>query len=90
MKYKEIILQSFVCEECEKEVGNLDGFPYYTDKDGNYYCPDCALKNNLCTAEDWLNDHGIRIYESASYKNGKITAFQKWGKGYRKDVVTIA
>lgn len=52
-------------------------------------CLDCGLKNNYISAIEWLQLRGFNIYDHATYNasNGTITAFQKWGRGYRKDEI---
>jgi hypothetical protein len=50
---------------------------------------DCALKKGLADPMLWLNANGIGIYHHAEYHDGTIIAFQKWGRGYRKDVITV-
>lgn len=88
MKYRTHEVKEYLCDKCETPLGNLDGHPYYEDGENNY-CPDCALKIGVIDAEEWLTIHGIGIYDRAIYKDGIITAYQKWGRGYRKDEVKI-
>lgn len=88
MKYIVHEVKEFLCEDCETPLGNHVGWPF-VDKGDQKYCHDCALKKNLITADDWLKAHGIGIYDHAIYKNGVITAYQKWGKSFRKDEVRI-
>lgn len=33
--------------------------------------------------------HGICIYDKATYSNGVITAYRKWGRGYKVDTERI-
>jgi hypothetical protein len=47
------------------------------------------LKLGKCTPMEYLDAHGLGIYHHAEYNNGKIIAYQKWGKGYRKDELEI-
>ena len=88
MKYIEHIIKEYICDDCGELLGNQCGHPYFPDKENNY-CPDCALKRKIIDAEEWLNLHGIGIYDHAVYKDGVITAYQKWGKRFRKDEVRI-
>lgn len=88
MKFIEHKVIEYLCDECDEPLGNQDGNPYYSDADNNY-CPDCALKNRVIDADEWLHVHGISIYDHAIYKDGVISAYQKWGKGYRKDEMRI-
>ena len=88
MKYITHEVKEYLCECCETPLGNHIGWPY-VKKDENAYCYDCALKKGLVDALDWLDVHGIGIYEKAYYKDGVITAFRKWGKAYRKDEVRV-
>lgn len=70
--------------------GNVieDGEPH-VKHEAQRICCDCALKIGPLPAVDWLDIHGIDIYEKAEYKDGVITAYQKWGRGYRKDKIKI-
>lgn len=88
MKYIIHEVKEYLCDRCEAPLGNHEGNPYVHKEDGNY-CHDCALKMGIITADDWLQAHGIGIYDHAIYKDGVITAFQKWGKTYRKDEVRV-
>jgi hypothetical protein len=88
MKYIEHIVYEHLCEDCETPLGDHEGNPCVEHED-NYYCYDCALKRRIIDADDWLRAHGIGIYDHAIYKNGYIIAYQKWGRGYRKDTVRI-
>ena len=76
MKYIEHIIKEYICDDCGELLGNQCGHPYFPDKENNY-CPDCALKRKIIDAEEWLNLHGIGIYDHAVYKDGVITAYQK-------------
>lgn len=82
-------VNEYLCDLCGVGVGNHVGNPFYRNGDDNY-CPDCALKLGLIDAETWLHHNGIYIYHHAFYDNGKIIAYQKWGRGYRKDEVVIS
>lgn len=88
MKYIEHIVHEHLCEVCETPLGDHEGAPC-VEYNGDYYCYDCALKRHIIDADDWLNAHGISIYDHAIYKDGYIIAYQKWGKGYRKNAVRI-
>ena len=74
------------CGICGKIIE--DGEPHIK-YEAQHVCCDCALKIGLLPAIDWLDIHGIDIYEKADYENGVITAYQKWGRGYRKDEIKI-
>ena len=89
MKYIEHTVIEHLCEDCETLLGDHDGNPYCIDDSGNYFCPDCGLRRKLIDADEWLSIHGIMIYDHAIYKNGNIIAYQKWGKGFRKDVIKV-
>ena len=90
MKYITHEVKEYLCEKCETPLGNHIGWPYYKDGEKeDYYCPDCALKKGLIDADEWLKVHGISIYDHALYKDGIIIAYQKWGKGFRKNEVRI-
>lgn len=88
MKYRTHEVREFLCDECETPLGNHMGWPYIEHGEENY-CHDCALKKGIIDADEWLSAHGITIYDHAIYKNGVITAYQKWGRSYRKDEVRI-
>lgn len=88
MKYIEHIVYEHLCEDCDTPLGDHEGNPY-VEHEGDYYCHDCALRRRLIDADGWLVAHGIYIYDHAIYQDGCITAYQKWGKGYRKDTVKI-
>lgn len=88
MKYIEHVIPEYLCDDCEVPLGNHEGNPYIRDGNNNY-CHDCALKRRLIDADDWLEAHGICIYDHAVYKNGEIIAYQKWGKRFRRDVMRI-
>ena len=77
-----------ICANCGKPVSEHEGDPYqrFDMKD---YCLDCALKLGMLGPMEWLHYHGFGIYHHAEYHNGRITAYQKWGKGYRKDELEI-
>ena len=74
------------CGICGKIIE--DGEPHIK-YEAQHVCCDCALKIGLLPAIDWLDIHGIGIYEKADYENGVITAYQKWGRGCRKDEIKI-
>lgn len=88
MKHVTHEIVEYICDDCNIQLGNHLGHPYYSD-DGSNYCLDCALKRNLIGADEWLRKHGITIYHYAVYKDGVITAYQKCGRKYKKDVVKI-
>ncbi|MCD8154523.1 MAG: hypothetical protein LUF78_07560 [Clostridiales bacterium] len=81
--------KEFLCDDCETPLGNLSGWPYYSKNNDNY-CPDCALRRGLIGANEWLFAKGIDCYHHAEYENGTITAYQKCGRGYHKDVVKLS
>lgn len=88
MKYKdyEVTIRVHLCEDCEREVQNLDGNGVFKiDYKGDYYCPDCALKNGLIDANEWADSyiHHYSVHH-ASYHNGIVNIYQKWGKSFRK------
>jgi hypothetical protein len=81
---KNILRPAIFCDRCGEDVESYNGHPYIK-VDSNHYCPDCALIIGELDALTYISWHGIGIYEKAAYKDGVITAFQKWGRGYRKD-----
>ena len=88
MKYIEHTVIEHLCEDCDIPVGDHEGFPHYVDeRTGNYYCIDCALKGGFIGADEWLRFHGIGIYDHAIYKDGKIFAYRKWGKGFCRNII---
>lgn len=89
MKYITHETREYLCECCEKPLGNHVGWPYVESGDDNY-CFDCALKLGIISADEWLKSNcWLGIYDHAAYKDGVITLFQKWGRGYRKDQIAI-
>ena len=80
-------MSTYTCHDC----GNLiiDGHPYHNVSGHYMLCLDCALKCGYAWPMVWLELHGFGIYDRAEYHDGKIIAFQKWGKGYRKDVIEV-
>ena len=76
------------CENCGNSAKEQDGHPHVVF-DRKPYCLDCALKLGMLGPMEWLHYHGFEIYHHAEYHNGKIIAYQKWGKGYRKDELEI-
>lgn len=88
MKYIEHTVLEYLCDECGTPLGNHEGNPYIHFEDENF-CHDCALKKRLIDADEWLAAHGICIYDHAVYKDGKIIAYQKWGKKFRRDIMRI-
>lgn len=88
MKYIEHTVLEYLCDGCGEPLGNHIGNPYIREGKNNY-CHDCALKRRLIDAEDWLEAHGIDVYDHAVYKNGEIIAYRKWGKRFCRDVVRI-
>lgn len=74
-----------ICPSCHTPTNEERGFPYgIDDKTGEHYCLDCGLKLGIVEPMDYLELHGFGIFHHATYKNGIISAFRKWGKGYRK------
>ena len=74
-----------ICPSCGKYTHEEDGFPCGVDDDtGEHYCLDCGLKLGMVDLIEYLRLQGIGVFHHASYKDGIITAFRKWGKGYRK------
>ena len=74
-----------VCASCKTPTHEEDGFPYAIDDDtGKHYCLDCGLKLGMVEPMNYLELHGFGIFHHATYQNGIIYAFRKWGRGYRK------
>ena len=76
------------CEECGQSAKALDSDQHVVFY-GKPYCLDCALKLGMLGPLDWLYSHGICIYHHAEFHDGKIIAYQKWGRGYRKDELEV-
>lgn len=34
-----------------------------------------------------LQSYGLGIYDYANYENGCIVGYQRWGRGFRKDII---
>ena len=78
------------CDKCGEDLKSYLGYGYIADDDNqHHYCYDCALKLGIITAMDWLLGHGICIYDKATYSSGVITAYRKWGRGYKVDTERI-
>ncbi len=85
MKILKII--DFLCDDCETPLGHYMGFPYV--EVGDYtYCYDCALKRGLITPMAWFKASGMEP-DHATFKDGVVTGFWKWGRGFRKCTCTI-
>ena len=80
--------KTIICKNCGKPAIKHDGDPYTVFR-GDRYCLDCALKLGMCAPMDYLDVHGIDIYHHAEYHDNKIIAYQKWGRGYRKDELEL-
>ena len=78
----------YLCDGCGMGLGNHIGNPYFSQGNNNY-CPDCALRVGVITPEKWLSINGLYGFHHAEYKDGKVTAFLKWGKGYRKSEMVL-
>lgn len=74
------------CIDCSEHIE--DGEPF-VNFEREIFCTDCALKRGIMGPLEWLDIRGISIYHHAEYHDGKITAYQKWGKGYRKDELEL-
>ena len=79
------------CIKCGSPLGDHEGHSYYKSDDGKFYCLDCALKNGWINAEEWAGHAlpGGIPYHHAAYKDGVVTIFYKWGRGYRKYTINI-
>jgi len=88
MKFITHEIREFLCDKCEEPLGNHNGWPYISVGDDNF-CYDCALKLGHVDAMDWLRVYGHNAYEDAFYKDGVITAYKKWGRGYRKEKIRV-
>jgi len=80
-------MRAYKCVNCRKEIE--DGEAHYRLTGGKRMCLDCGLRFGYVGPMEWLELHGIGIYHHAEYHDGKIIAFQKWGRGYRKDEVEV-
>ncbi len=90
IKKIQITVDAVYCDKCGVDTEKYNGHGcIYDDENNKQYCYTCALKLGLMGALDWLRIHGICFYDKASYKDGKIIAFRKWGRGYTKDVLDI-
>ena len=78
--------KTIFCAECGKEINPAH---YHTHFNMKHYCVDCGLKLGIVGPMVWLEAYGIGIHHHAEYHDGTITAFQKWGRGYRKDVIKV-
>lgn len=78
----------YLCDGCGMGLGNHIGNPYFSQGNNNY-CPDCALRVGVITPEKWLSTNDLYGFHHAEYKDGKVTAFLKWGKGYRESEMVL-
>lgn len=78
----------YLCDDCEIDLNTENGGNYVFDGE-NYYCPTCAVKRGLLDPLDWCKYQGMGIYHHATYKDGVITAYRKWGSGYRKNEIKV-
>jgi len=84
-KYR--LIKDPLCDDCEKVLGHYEGYWYIEDGDDNY-CPDCALKRGLITPDQWARGKGFCVHH-ATYENGVVTLFRKWGRGFTKENISI-
>ena len=91
MKYKEhkVTLIEHLCEDCERPLGDCNGWGGWTKvNNGDYYCLECALKNGIIDADTWVKDSCFSQFVNhphhATYSDGIVTIYQKWGKKFRK------
>lgn len=80
-------MNKYVCYKCGGLID--DSHPLYIVDNRHFMCLDCALALGYIGPMAWLEAHGLGIYHHAEYHDGAITAFQKYGRGYRKDVITV-
>ena len=74
-----------ICPSCGKYTHEEDGFPYGINVDtGKHYCLDCGLKLGMVEPMEYLILHGIGVFHHATYKDGIINVFRKWGRGFKK------
>ena len=79
--------KTYVCTDCNGLIHDSD--PHAVWNNSEHFCLNCALKRGIIGPLYWLDTCGIGIYHHATYNNGTITGFQKWGRGYRKDEIKI-
>ena len=73
-----------ICSSCGRYTHEEDGYPYGIDDTGKHYCLDCGLRHEIFEPLEYLRLCGFGIFHHATYKDGIINAYRKWGKGYRK------
>ena len=77
------------CNNCGNPATEHDGDPFVIYK-RKTYCLDCGLKLGMCAPMHYLDMCGMEgMYHHAEYHDGKIIAYRKWGKGYRKDELEL-
>ena len=77
------------CKNCGNPATENDGDPFVV-YGRNTYCLDCGLKLGMCAPMHYLDMCGMEdMYHHAEYNDGKIIAYRKWGKGYRKDELEL-
>lgn len=88
MKMRIHKIVEYLCDGCGIGLGNHVGNPCYSQGD-NYYCPNCALIKGIITPKKWLSVNASHGFHHVEYKDGKIIAYLKWGRGYRKYEVVL-
>ena len=77
------------CKNCGNPATENDGDPFVV-YNRNTYCLDCGLKLGMCAPMHYLDMCGMEgMYHHAEYHDGKIIAYRKRGKGYRKDELEL-
>jgi hypothetical protein len=89
MKTKQYSYTDYLCEDCETELHTKQGHPY-AEKDGNFYCYDCAVKRKIISPMEGVSV-GCDFYNKAEYdaEHDVIIAYRKWGRGYMKDLYPL-
>lgn len=88
-KSKLVTEYDLYCDQCGKYLGPEDNAMAFSDIDGKDLCVNCALKNGIIDAMAWLSLHGFGLAHHAAYEDGKVIAFQKWGRGFTKYVFPV-
>ena len=76
-------------ETCKTCGAQIPDFYPRVNHENEVYCIDCAVKAELMDPLEWCELSGIYLFHHATYKDGIITGFRKWGRGYSKVRIDI-
>lgn len=91
MKFREVTQHELLCDNCEKPLGDIYGYPYY-ELENEAFCSECALKLGYIEPMEYLKLQHPAISDLAIYaeiENEKLYAYIKQGKFFSKIEVDI-